>query len=109
MLLSMSDSFCAKTCTSQAATVGAAGATYPGTVSMLRSLTLIGPTIYRGNTNSLLLDAWAYFFGLSLDSVSAVNSLDCLLVPVKLMCSLTLQSCTCKDTAENLTLLFLVL
>ena len=49
--------------------MGAAGATDPVTASMLRSLTLIGPTMYRGNSNSLLLDAWAYYFGLALDSV----------------------------------------
>lgn len=53
----------------QAGTVGAAGATDPVIASMLRSLTLIGPTMYRGNSNSLLLDAWAYYFGLALDSV----------------------------------------
>ncbi|CAK9857777.1 unnamed protein product [Sphagnum jensenii] len=53
---------------SQAGTAGAAGATYADTSLMIRSLTLIGPTAYRGNTNSLLLDAWAYFFGLTLDS-----------------------------------------
>jgi hypothetical protein len=53
----------------QAGTVGAAGATDPVIASMLRSLTLIGPTMYRGNSNSLLLDAWAYYFGVALDSV----------------------------------------
>lgn len=53
----------------QAATVGAAAATDKETAHMLRSLTLIGPTVFRGNSNSFLLNAWAYFFGVTLDTV----------------------------------------
>lgn len=53
----------------QAATVGAAAATDHEVAQMIRSLTLIGPTAYRGYTNSVLLEAWAYYFGLTLDSV----------------------------------------
>ncbi|XP_073389675.1 triacylglycerol lipase 1 isoform X2 [Physcomitrium patens] len=53
---------------SQSATLGAAGATNQETAQMIRSLTLIGPTAYRGNTNSILLDAWAYYFGAQIDS-----------------------------------------
>ncbi|XP_024362791.1 triacylglycerol lipase 1 [Physcomitrium patens] len=53
---------------SQAATVGAAASTNHETAQMVRSLTLIGPTAYRGNTNSMVLDAWAYYFGAMIDS-----------------------------------------
>lgn len=53
----------------QAATVGAAASTNHETAQMVRSLTLIGPTAYRGNTNSMVLDAWAYYFGAMIDSV----------------------------------------
>ncbi|KAG0626832.1 hypothetical protein M758_2G154800 [Ceratodon purpureus] len=53
---------------SQAATVGVAAATDHETAQMIRSLTLIGPTAYRGYTNSVLLEAWAYYFGLTIDS-----------------------------------------
>ncbi|KAG0558874.1 hypothetical protein KC19_10G060900 [Ceratodon purpureus] len=53
---------------SQAATVGVAAATDHETAQMIRSLTLIGPTAYRGYTNSLVLDAWAYIFGYAIDS-----------------------------------------
>lgn len=53
----------------QAATVGAAAATDTETAQMIRSLTLIGPTAFRGNSNSFLLNAWAYFFGVTLDTV----------------------------------------
>ncbi|KAH8942953.1 hypothetical protein BDL97_13G023300 [Sphagnum fallax] len=52
---------------SQAATVGAAGATVERTSSLLKSLTVIGLTAYRGYTDSRLLNAWAYYFGRSLD------------------------------------------
>lgn len=54
----------------QSATVGAAAATRSTVSQMLRSLTLLGPTVYRGNTNSLVLDAWAYLFGNGIDQVS---------------------------------------
>lgn len=53
----------------QAAAVGAAAAADHESAQMIRSLTLIGPTAYRGYTNSRLLEAWAYYFGLTLDSV----------------------------------------
>ncbi|BBN12124.1 lysosomal acid lipase/cholesteryl ester hydrolase [Marchantia polymorpha subsp. ruderalis] len=52
---------------SESATVGAAAATRSTVSQMLRSLTLLGPTVYRGNTNSLVLDAWAYLFGNGID------------------------------------------
>ena len=53
----------------QAATVGLAAATGNEVAQMIRSLTLIGPTAHRGYSNSLLLEAWAYDFGLTIDSV----------------------------------------
>jgi len=53
----------------QAATVGTAAATDKETAKMIRSLTLVGPTAFRGNSNSFLLNAWAYFFGVTLDTV----------------------------------------
>ncbi|KAG0614399.1 hypothetical protein M758_6G173600 [Ceratodon purpureus] len=53
---------------SQAATVGTAATTDHDIAMMIRSLTLIGPTAYRGYTSSLLLEAWAYFFGSAIDS-----------------------------------------
>lgn len=56
----------------QAATVAVAGATDHETAKMLRSLTLIGPTAFRGNSNSVLLNAWAYMFGAILDSVGTL-------------------------------------
>jgi hypothetical protein len=56
----------------QAATVAVAGATDHETAKMLRSLTLIGPTAFRGNSNSVLLNAWAYLFGAILDSVGTL-------------------------------------
>lgn len=59
----------------QAASSGAALATDHESAQMIRSLTLIGPTAYRGFTNSLLLEAWAYYFGLTLDSVRTGYSL----------------------------------
>lgn len=59
----------------QAATVAVAGATDPETVKMFRSLVLIGPTAFRGHTNSLMLNAWAYVFGAFLDSVSTSHML----------------------------------
>ncbi|PTQ41921.1 hypothetical protein MARPO_0032s0103, partial [Marchantia polymorpha] len=52
---------------SQSATVGAAAATMPQSTSFLQSLTLIGPTIYRGGTPSLRMRAWAGFLGTLMD------------------------------------------
>ncbi|KAL3693302.1 hypothetical protein R1sor_006953 [Riccia sorocarpa] len=48
---------------SQSATAGAAAATILRTSPMIKSLTLIGPTIYTGNTTSVILATWAFLFG----------------------------------------------
>jgi hypothetical protein len=56
--------------------VGAAGATVEHTSSLLKSLTVIGLTAYRGYTDSRLLNAWAYYFGRSLDMVGTMRMLN---------------------------------
>ncbi|BBN10008.1 lysosomal acid lipase/cholesteryl ester hydrolase [Marchantia polymorpha subsp. ruderalis] len=52
---------------SQSATVGAAAATMPRSSRLIKSLTLIGPTMFRGNSSSLMLEAWAFLFGSAVD------------------------------------------
>ncbi|KAL2611279.1 hypothetical protein R1flu_022971 [Riccia fluitans] len=48
---------------SESATAGAATATMLQNSLLIRSLTLIGPTIYIGDTNSIVMAAWAFIFG----------------------------------------------
>ncbi|CAM6085618.1 unnamed protein product [Calypogeia fissa] len=48
---------------SQSATAGAAAATMPFAAPLLKSMTLIGPTIYRGNSTSHTLNGWGALLG----------------------------------------------
>ncbi|KAL3682383.1 hypothetical protein R1sor_000405 [Riccia sorocarpa] len=58
---------------SQSATVGAASATMLKNSRFIKSLTLVGPTIYIGDTNSAVMAAWAFTFGAIIDEANYDN------------------------------------
>ncbi|KAL2611284.1 hypothetical protein R1flu_022976 [Riccia fluitans] len=58
---------------SESATAGAATATMLQNSLLIRSLTLIGPTIYIGDTNSIVMAAWAFIFGDIIDEGNYEN------------------------------------
>ncbi|KAL2651515.1 hypothetical protein R1flu_019643 [Riccia fluitans] len=58
---------------SQSATAGAATAANLRSSSGIRSMTLIGPNIYAGDSNSVVLAAWAFIFGNIIDEANYEN------------------------------------